>query len=116
MKKILILLLVFFVVGCKNNKNKVINIKDESVINDLNFKTLSVIKVNGLYSISTQILNNGDKSKIDSFDIVIKDKNSNVLTILKGIVGKNIESNDYTKVITSTFDDLNDMYSIEYKV
>ena len=55
MKKILILLLAFFVVGCKNNKNKVINIKDESVINNLNFKTLSVIKVNGLYSISTQI-------------------------------------------------------------
>lgn len=116
MKKILILLLAFFVVGCKNNKNKVINIKDESVINNLNFKTLSVIKVNGLYSISTQILNNGDKSKIDSFDIVIKDKNSNVLTTLKGIVGKILESNDYTKVITSTFDDLNDMYSIEYKV
>ena len=72
--------------------------------------------VSAAFLLPDQILNNGDKSKIDSFDIVIKDKNSNVLTILKGIVGKNIESNDYTKVITSTFDDLNDMYSIEYKV
>lgn len=116
MKKILILFLVFFCFGCEKNTNKIIDIKDESIVNNLSFKTLSIIKVNDLYSISTQIFNNGEKSKIDSFDIVIKDKNSNVLTILKGIVGKNIESNDYTKVITSTFDDLNDMYSIEYKV
>ena len=35
---------------------------------------------------------------------------------LKGIVGDVLDSNDYVKVITSTFDDLNDMYSIEYKV
>lgn len=116
MKKILILFLVFFCFGCEKNTNKIIDIKDESIVNNLSFKTLSIIKVNGLYSISTQIFNNGDKSKIDSFDIVIKDKNNNILVTLKGIVGDVLDSNDYVKVITSTFDDLNDMYSIEYKV
>ena len=100
----------------EKNTNKIIDIKDESIVNNLSFKTLSIIKVNDLYSISTQIFNNGDKSKIDSFDIVIKDKNSNILVTLKGIVGDVLDSNDYVKVITSTFDDLNDMYSIEYKV
>ena len=116
MKKILILLLAFFSIGCEKNTNKIIDIKDESIVNNLSFKTLSIIKVDDLYSISTQILNNGEESKIDSFDIVIKDKNSNILTTLKGIVGDVLDSNDYVKVITSTFDDLNDMYSIEYKV
>ena len=116
MKKILILFLVFFCFGCEKNTNKIIDIKDESIVNNLSFKTLSIIKVNYLYYISTQIFNNGDKSKIDCFDIVIKDKNSNILVTLKGIVGDVLDSNDYVKVITSTFDDLNDMYSIEYKV
>lgn len=116
MKKIIVLL-IFLFIGCKNNtSNNILNIKDETKINNLEFKTLSVIKINNVYTISTKITNNGNVEKIDSFNIIIKDNNENIISNTKGIVGNNIDKDDYVKVVTNIYENIDDISKIEYSL
>lgn len=115
MKKIFIVI-IFLFVGCTKVNNKVLNIKGETILSTLKFETLSVLKLDDLYVISTKIFNKGNKEKIDTFNITVKNKDENTIVKLKGIIGNYIEKEDYVLVITNTYEDLDDIYSIEYSL
>lgn len=116
MKKIMIIF-VFIFIGCKNStSNKILDIKDVTRINNLEFKTLSVIKMDNVYTISTMITNSGDIEKVDLFSIIVKDDNENVIGNAKGIVGGIIDKDGYIKVVTNIYENIDDISKIEYSL
>ena len=63
-----------------------------------------------------KVTNNTDNTiNIDSIDIILKDKDGNVITTLNTFLGGSIEPMQENLIKTTTKDDLTKAYSVEYK-
>lgn len=133
MKKILCLifsafLLLSITTGCgcsKKNikKDKKIKVNtNEDVIKDQQLEVFTFTNTSLVYEDSTSILttvvtNTSEKTEyLKEFKINVKDKDGNVIVVLTGFVGDNIEAKS-SMVITSSYgEDLTKAASIDYEV
>jgi|GEM_PF-800202 len=77
----------------------------------------SLVYENGTSTLVTTVQNTSSKTQyIKSFNIIIKDKEGNVLTTMLGYIGEEIFANE-TREITSSSDlDLSNAKSIDYTI
>ncbi len=126
MKKIMILSLsmLFLLVGCGKKEeikepNKDIETNEneisDKVLDDFSFTNTSIVKENGVSTITTQVTNNsGEDKNIEQFKIIIKNKDGEVVKQTIGYIGGVIKSKETKTIITSIALDLSDVYDIEY--
>ena len=126
MKKVMILSLttLFLLVGCgkkeeikepskdiETNENEI----SDKVLDDFSFTNTSIVKENGVSTITTQVTNNsGEDKNIEQFKIIIKNKDGEVVKQTIGYIGGVIKSKETKTIITSIALDLSDVYDIEY--
>lgn len=126
MKKIMILSLsvLFLLVGCGKKEeikepNKDIEANEneisDKVLDDFSFTNTSIVKENGVSTITIQVTNNSNEDKnIEQFKIIIKNKDGEVVKQTIGYIGGIIKSKETKTIITSIALDLTDAYDIEY--
>lgn len=126
MKKIMILSLsmLFLLVGCGKKEeikepNKDIEANEneisDKVLDDFSFTNTSIVKENGVSTITIQVTNNSNEDKnIEQFKIIIKNKDGEVVKQTIGYIGGVIKSKETKTIITSIALDLTDAYDIEY--
>lgn len=126
MKKIMILSLsmLFLLVGCGKKEeikepNKDIETNEneisDKVLDDFSFTNTSIVKENGVSTITIQVTNNSNEDKnIEQFKIIIKNKDGEVVKQTIGYIGGVIKSKETKTIITSIALDLTDAYDIEY--
>ena len=91
-------------------------IKDQEV-EGLRFSNTSLIMENGRSKLTTEVKNlTGEDIDLQSFDILVKDKDGKEMVTLLGYVGEVIKA-DETRIITSETDvDLTKAAAIEYLI
>lgn len=91
-------------------------IKDQEV-EGLRFSNTSLIMENGRSKLTTEVKNlTGEDIDLQSFDILVKDKDGKEMVTLLGYVGEVIKA-DETRIITSETDvDLTKAAAIEYVI
>lgn len=106
----------------KNGDSSIVKNTNEGIIKnqkfkDLDFTSTSISYVKGTGStFKVKVTNNTDNTiNIDSIDIILKDKDGNVITTLNTFLGGSIEPMQENLVKTTTKDDLTKAYSVEYK-
>ena len=126
MKKIMILSLsvLFLLVGCGKKEeikepNKDIETNEneisDKVLDDFSFTNTSIVKENGVSTITIQVTNNSNEDKnVEQFKIIIKNKDGEVVKQTIGYIGGIIKSKETKTIITSIALDLTDAYDIEY--
>ena len=138
MKKILILFIIttLLVVGCGNkkeeNKDKDTEKKPETdekeeIVNEagmlpdkeVNGMKLSNASISFVDDVSTfvgEIKNTTDKTiELDVFEIVLKDKDGNVVTSIPAYVTDKLEPGESFPVVATVNMDLTNVYDVEYK-
>lgn len=128
MKKIIISLFCLIILcGCGDKKvekeyedinaNTKENIIKDQKVGDLEFTNTSMIEKDGINTLTTTIINNSNETKnIQTFKILIKDREGNVVDELLAYVGDDIKPNESKLVTTSITSKLSSAYSIEYKL
>lgn len=126
MKKIIVLCLITVILtGCKAKKKEDISIikdKDEIIIpeqqvDELKFKNTSLVIKNNKTEFTTQVINETNSDKyVDTFTIIVKDKNNNVITNMVGYVGGIIKANDSKEIVSNSELNLNKAYNVEYQI
>lgn len=126
MKKIMILSLsvLFLLAGCGKKEefkepNKDIEANEneisDKVLDDFSFTNTSIVKENGVSTITIQVTNNSNEDKnVEQFKIIIKNKDGEVVKQTIGYIGGVIKSKETKTIITSIALDLTDAYDIEY--
>lgn len=106
----------------RNGDSSIVKNTNEGIIKnqkfkDLDFTSTSISYVKGTGStFKVKVTNNTDNTiNIDSIDIILKDKDGNVITTLNTFLGGSIEPMQENLVKTTTKDDLTKAYSVEYK-
>lgn len=126
-KKLYLICIVYLLltVGCSctkkdesltNNNDKVIvNTMEDKIVEDFNFTNTSIVVENGNSRITTTVTNNSNIDKeIESFKIVIKDKEGKTIKETIGYVGGIIKSKGTKVIITNINLELSDSFDIEY--
>lgn len=99
------------------NANTKENIIKDQKVGDLEFTNTSMIEKDGINTLTTTIINNSNETKnIQTFKILIKDREGNVVDELLAYVGDDIKPNESKLVTTSITSKLSSAYSIEYKL
>ncbi len=124
---VLVFLLAFGLFRGKDSKDKTTEndthantsedvIKDQEV-EGLRFSNTSLIMENGGSKLTTEVKNlTGEDIDLQSFDILVKDKDGKEMVTLLGYVGEVIKA-DETRIITSETDvDLTKAAAIEYVI
>ena len=129
MKKIinsaLVLLVFVTLTGCSKKENIEPNKEIESNTNenviadkkldDLTFTNTNLITENGVSELTTTVTNNSDIDiTIDTFKILIRNKNGDIVKETVGYIGGIIKSKGSKMIITSMNIDLGNAYDIEY--
>lgn len=106
----------------KSGDSSIVKNTNEGIIKnqkfkDLDFTSTSISYVKGTGStFKVKVTNNTDNVvNIDSIDIILKDKDGNIITTLNTFLGGSIEPMQENLIKTTTKDDLTNAYSIEYK-
>ena len=95
------------------NTNKNV-IKDQEV-GGFRFSNTSLIIENGESKLTTEVKNITDQDlSLQSFDIIVKDKNGKEMTTLLGYVGESIKVGEVKTLTSETDVDLTNASSIEY--
>lgn len=105
--------------GCEKDKDSGVNdelIKDQQV-ESFEFTNTSLVYENNASVLETLVTNKSDKTEyLSEFDILVKDKDGNVIVTLTGFIGSSIGAGE-SRVIASTYsEDLTKAASIEYKI
>ena len=81
------------------------------------FTNTSLVYENNTSVLETLVTNKSDKTEyLSEFDILVKDKDGNVIVTLTGFIGASIDAGE-SRVIASTYsEDLTKAASIEYKI
>ncbi len=116
----IILFLIFNRPEKNDNVNKLNN--NENVIRVQNLENLTIEKAsiatdkNNKSTFSAEIINNSDvPNTFESIEIIIKDKNNNIMTTLYAYVGI-LNKGDITKINVESGMNINSAYSVEYRV
>lgn len=120
---ILVIIIIFIVFKGNNSVNKVNKLNNNSgVIKDQIFENLSITNVSitiddkNVSTFSADVTNNSDaENKIDTIEIILKDKDDNNLTTLIGYIGVGLKKGDIIKISAQTSVDLSKATSVEYK-
>lgn len=123
MKKLLVLSVCVFslllVVGCgkdkkvEKNENKLL---DNQIVNEVEFSGANLIYENELSTFTVVVTNKAKTSKkVGVVDIIFKDKDGNEIITLKGLVDKELKTNNSASISASASIDLKSAKSIEYK-
>lgn len=120
---ILVFVIIFALFKTNNTSNKVNKMNNNpNVIKDQVFENLSITNVsitidnNDISTFSADVTNNSDeKNNIESIEIILKDKDGNILTSLIGYVGVGLKKGDIAKINASTSADLSKATTVEYK-
>lgn len=120
---ILVIIIIFIMFKGNNNVNKVNKLNNNSgIIKDQVFENLDITNVSitiddkDISTFSADVTNNSDvENNIDTIEIVLKDKDGNILTSLIGYIGLGLKKGDVTKISASTSVDLSKATSVEYK-
>lgn len=125
MKKIILCLLtILLLVGCtknKNEENNKVNITsdelEKTVLNEgISIKIDKFYYTDGYTTINLLITNNNDYDVyIGKYEVLVYDKNHNLLGIFTPIFDDNLESKTETNQMFSMEGDLSEAFSIEYK-
>ena len=106
----------------RNGDSSIVKNTNEGIVKnqkfkDLDFTSTSISYVKGTGStFKVKVTNNTDNTiNIDSIDIILKDKDGNVITTLNTFLGGSIEPMQENLIKTTTKDDLTKAYSVEYK-
>lgn len=121
----LVLLIIVTLTGCNKSENVEPNKEIEAntntnVIADkeldaLTFTNTSLVNTNGVSELTTTVTNNSETDiTIDTFKIIIKNKNGDIVKETVGYVGGVIKSKGNKVIITSMNIDLSNAYDIEY--
>lgn len=118
---ILTIIIIFIMFG-KNNKNTVNklnnnpNIIKEQVLENLSITNVSIaIDDKNISTFSADVTNNLDgENNIETIEIIFKDKDGKILTILNGYIGANLKKGDVSKISAQTSVDLSKATSVEY--
>lgn len=127
MKKIISLFIVsiFLFVGCKAKEESMNNAKvnnNENVIKEQTYQTLTMKNVSliyeaGISTFTVEVTNTGTaKVQINKFDIILKNENGSVITILTGSLGDSIEANTTLEVTITSDIDLSEASILEYNI
>lgn len=106
----------------RNGDSSIVKNTNEGIVKnqkfkDLDFTSTSISYVKGTGStFKVKVTNNTDNTiNVDSIDIILKDKDGNVITTLNTFLGGSIEPMQENLIKTTTKDDLTKAYSVEYK-
>ena len=106
----------------RNGDSSIVKNTNEGIVKnqkfkDLDFTSTSISYVKGTGStFKVKVTNNTDNTiNIDSIDIILKDKDGNVIATLNTFLGGSIEPMQENLIKTTTKDDLTKAYSVEYK-
>lgn len=106
----------------RNGDSSIVKNTNEGIVKnqkfkDLDFTSTSISYVKGTGStFKVKVTNNTDNTiNIDSIDIILKDKDGNVIITLNTFLGGSIEPMQENLIKTTTKDDLTKAYSVEYK-
>lgn len=106
----------------RNGDSSIVKNTNEGIVKnqkfkDLDFTSTSISYVKGTGStFKVKVTNNTDNTiNIDSIDIILKDKDGNMIATLNTFLGGNIEPMQENLIKTTTKDDLTKAYSVEYK-
>ena len=124
MKKIrnimLVLVTLLTLTGCnkeeiKENNTLETNIKGERILDDFTFKNISIVEDNGISRITVTVVNNSEEDKnVESFKILLKDKEENIIKETIGYIGGTIKSKDTKVIMTEVNMDLSNVYDIDF--
>lgn len=125
MKKIILCLLtILLLVGCtknKNEENNKVNITsnelEKTVLNEgISIKIDKFYYTDGYTTINLLITNNNDYDVyIGTYEVLVYDKDNNLLGIFNPVFNDNLESKTETNQMFSMEGDLSEAFSIEYK-
>lgn len=123
MKKIfLIIISLFLITGCSDDgdiKNAYVNnnelIIKEEVIGNLSISDVSLIYENGLSTFKAKITNNGDDLTINEFNIIFKNENDTIITIIDGNF-EEIKKDTFIALTLTSDIDLSSAYKLEYSL
>lgn len=120
---ILVIIIIFFIFRKNDNVNTINKLNNNSgVIKDQVFENLNITNVSitiddeNVSTFSADVTNNSDdENNIDTIEIILKDKDGNILTSLIGYIGVGLKKGDVTKISAQTSIDLSKATSVEYK-
>lgn len=96
----------------KENYTLETNIKSEKNLDDFIFKNTSIVEENGISRITITVVNNSEEDKnVESFKILLKDKEQNIIKETIGYIGGTIKSK---VIITEVNMDLSNVYDIDF--
>lgn len=121
----LIVLSIFLVCGCSNDKkeksNEILNNTDENVIKDqtlevFEFTNTKLTYKNGISILETTITNTGENTEyLKEFKIHFKKKEKEVV-VITGYVGSSLNPNEKKIIKSNTSINLMDVDSISYEI
>lgn len=123
MKKVLVLgiclMTLITVVGCgkdKKEEKKENNLLDNQIVNEVEFSGANLTYENELSTFTVVVTNKAKEAKkVGIVNITFKDKDGNEIITLKGLVDKELKTNNSASISASASIDLKSAKSIEYK-
>lgn len=119
---ILSIMTIFLMVKDKSNSNinklnNNPNVIKEQTLENLKIRNVTItIDNNKISTFSADVTNMSDtENKIETIDIILKDKKGNILTTLAGYIGVGLKKGDVSKINATTEIDLSKATSVEYK-
>ena len=126
---ILLLMSIGLITGCscskKEEEKKKPDIKvntEENVVKDqevegIEMTNASMITEDGLTTFQTKVTNNtGSDYTLNEYNIIVKDKEGNIIKTIPGYVGSTIKAGETKELKSTTNADMSKAYSVEYEV
>ena len=126
---ILLLMSIGLITGCscskKEEEKKKPDIKvntEENVVKDqevegIQMTNASMITEDGLTTFQTKVTNNtGSDYTLNEYNIIVKDKEGNIIKTIPGYVGSTIKVGETKELKSTTNADMSKAYSVEYEV
>lgn len=120
---VLAVMTIFLMINSKTDGNGINKLNNSSeLIKDQTIENLKISNVtvaiheDKTSTFSADVTNTSDSAnEIETIDIIIKDKDGNVLTTLVGYVGVGLKKGDISKINATTEIDLSKAFSAHYK-
>ncbi|MBP3461901.1 MAG: hypothetical protein J6K21_05820 [Bacilli bacterium] len=100
--------------GTKENKSK--EVLKEQIVDGFKINNVSLITEGEMSTFNATVTNLQEEQYIKSVDIIIKDKDGNIYVTLSGLIERKLKKNESQMINGSTNLDLNEAYSVSYKI